>query len=525
MPSQRLLTTWLLLLAGGILTVGFIGGISNYTIVGYIFLGVFYISVLIYYRFYHPNSKEAAILVVVTVLIGQLLVIDPVEPGLYGRDAYGTLRVFDGYFREPLIQTITLTRGWPLFYFLTESIRVILDVRIIDLAKYLPLITVSIPLFAFLIAQRLLSDKFSAFVVGMSAASLKTMLLFETKFVDETIALILFFTAIFLITIRNKPSIRYRIVLVLLSVGIVLSHPMTGVIFIGFGILFYIGATREMYKFLPRSQSRFSLISSKQIRISDSLVVINIVLFSFIYAMIITEITIAVLLGGSTPEASVGPSRSQIVLSTLLVDIPLIVVILILAGILLWAFFSMYKMADWELSLSIICGLFTGYYAIGILVGPPIGFDPSRVLIYLIPFLFLTAASVLLRSSQFSLLQARRVLAIVLAVFLVGQVMAIPPHVLYSNPAETVPNTDRNPTLQGQAAVAWGVKANYNAFVFLNSDEIAVRDSDLLQFVDSRCPTPALNRNDIPTDFGNYQNSLTTSNLIYNNGKVSLGVC
>jgi hypothetical protein len=515
---NRLGTAILFFISGGTLFAAFSGVFGGTDIIIYIFIFSTYMGFICYRYFYESGPLEAILHIFIATIVGQLIVIDPVEPGLYGTDSYMTLTDQFSYLNFPLDVAIVKFQAWPLFFTFFESIQAVLGLPLPLLAKYVPLITSLVPVLVFLTARRLLPNTFSAVIVGMSAAATKTLLLFETKFVDETIGVVLFFTALILIFSTSIWAMRGRLALLILSIGIVFSHPIVALVFALLGFLIIVtwyssSLTIPIQRLIPNK--------TEEIQFSSTILLIHIFLFGVIYLLYAAEYTVAGILLTETGTYGSGPI--SVGASLLIADYFLMIVLVSFAVILLAAFLSDFNLTHWELALAIFCGVLSTYFVMTVAFGKLIGLSQSRIIIFLLPVLFLVGSRVLLQE-EFSLItNGQTTLILLMVIFLISQIAALPPHITQSDPTTTIPDTDRSQTVFEQRAIKWMSDYGYDDF---RDDRIYYYSQGFigaLEKLPRHCSAVYIHRADIPREYRNIPDS--SHSVIYTNDAISFGPC
>lgn len=398
-----------------------------------------------------------------TPLLPILVVIDPFEAGLFGYDAYSFTIPALEYLRNgaSIGAFVNADGDWPAFYAVALAFQQLAGVDTGFLSKYFPLFVVAIP-FVVYAGVELLAPRRIAFYTGMAVASTRTLVLFEVKFVDETIAVLLFFTAILYLALTTHER-RAVVGLAMVIAALALTHHATSVFF-GILLACMLGASLIERVPLPGVLAR-RLYPRRgrpiDIGITGTVVVAFGVgaVFFFLAPQVTTELVNTAhgaLFEGQQTAAPVQSSGGGGIFSVSgvpprqLVSRAAILVFALMAGVTAFGVLTRYDAAYWEVGWVGAAGIFAMLYFASLVGGRVVPLDPIRILLFLVATITPPTLSVISRAqfpSRLSrLVSERRVFSVtrsVVAVLIVTaliltQLAAFDPHVLYTNPDETV---------------------------------------------------------------------------------------
>lgn len=399
----------------------------------------------------------AMIYVILTPAIPMLLVIDPVELGLFGHDPYFSL-LWLGQIEAGEMSVAFSSGAYPLTYILTSIVSDITILTNHTVAKYIPYISISIPISIFLFSRRYI-DTGLALVAAIIASSTRTFLIFETKFVDEILAIALLFILISVISTLSGQ--RSRVVKFIVAGGLALSHHATTVFYLLFVTILYI---------LPRVVSRINVLlvrfkhESWRISVGDDQPGMSISYIVFIgllvgalplysgdanFAQLVLRNILNSIAGSTTsPSGSVSFSSAGGFLE--LISTSLVFSLFVFTLYCLWRVIKT-RNYNWELGwLLFVCVLGT-IYAITLVAGRVVPLDPIRLLMYIVPLLgFLTI-------KKYSTSTAYRTggVIIIAVCLIIPNLVAIPGHVLVSDINEKPGLEEGHFTPQQWAASSW----------------------------------------------------------------------
>jgi|GEM_PF-4928784 len=485
----------------------------------YIALISFFSIPIFYHISFSPTKTESIVILLGLAIVGQILVIDPIEPGLYGKDSYDNLeRLYILYSNS--IDTVKLLqlRGWPQLFILSDILIKITTIDLELVAKYIPMLSLGIPPIIYLYSYDLTGSKYISFLSGLALLSSKTFLGFQTKFVPEFIGMLLFFTLLLVYSLR---STRVRWVIPILAAGIVLSHPIVAIaamiLIFSYITLYKWGRTQSLfYKYKPNNLGGLSVSISNIIIFSS--------FFTFVYGFVITERVFMGVLATTyaTEGYSAGIPRSALHPNLLLADFGSLFVLITLSFCLLYGFFSSYQMSTWEMTFATTSAVLSVYYAIEVLISIPFPLSGSRLLTYLVPLLFCSSIFVMFRIFGRTNIGFRRVSGIVLIIFIISQTMSIPYNVANSDPVYTVPGTENHPTIGGRAASDWAVEYSHNGIIE-GKPKYVIRRGGLNNINPTRCRF--YERQDIPKSINSDNSKSQYRPTYYDSGHIQISDC
>lgn len=401
--------------------------ISSPVFLGYaLLIALFLLSVIIGRK---SGRKTHLFLILTVSFLMSLIVIDPVETGLYGHDPYTyTLPALETFNNVSPSTFINVTEAFPLFYSLSWISLEIYGSSTAVVAKYLPMIILAIPLLFYAGTALRIGSKLALFS-SLCLIGTKTFYLFEVKFIEEPLAMVIYFTIINLILLA-KHIPRFKYLLVISSIAVSLSHPTVAVVAIlllGAFAITRLGSVVPS-RFKPRSITKYSVIYPIIIASGMTILVL------FTGQSIAKLIFGAIFIGSSVPTSAPTP---QWEISSLTYTIFLILQAG-LAVFVLSAYLSHYRFEHWQLSFSIHSAVMLLIY---LLLGPVLititsaPIDSSRVVLYYVPILILVFISIF--KDLFPKEKNTVLMSVFLVIFLSSQVLSMPPHVLYSDPGHT----------------------------------------------------------------------------------------
>jgi len=418
---------------------------SSSILVGYILLFAIYIVPFVYSFNRRVDERIFFTFLLLVPVFTFLIVIDPVEAGLFGHDPYTfTLPAHNLMLQSPKVsEFLKTTDSWPGFYYITSFIQNVTGLSVITMGKYIPLIAASLPILLYTGVRNVMSLR-DALRVSIAFSSTRTLLLFETKFVDEPAALVSFFVLLFftnkLLTTENMTisQLRVKLVIILISISIVLTHHAIGLMLILFLISSRVVLRITSIRNIPE---RFKLGSeSWSFPISFGVIAVVSFILTFVYGA--TNLTIKLVpsfiasvsagSGGEVAGPSTGGSFRNVIASSATVVIGL------LCLICAYGFLSKSKIKPWATTWITFGGIIGLLYIISLLLGTFISLDPIRFLIILTPVL-LASATYVMRGLPLSdtTVNGSIFIQILLVLFIITQISAIGPGILYSDTTET----------------------------------------------------------------------------------------
>ena len=447
--------------------VAFRAGSLVPTPTGYLLLmALFILPVILAERDGLPALWEAFFLFA-TPLLPMLIVIDPFEAGLFGYDAYSfTIPALD-YFRNGVSigEFVSDDGDWPAFYAVALVLQQLTGVDTVVLSKYLPLFVVAVPYVAYAGIEQFATRRI-AFHTGMVVASTRTLLLFEVKFVDETIAVLLFFTAIVYLALTagtRRAVVGFAVVVT----ALVLTHHATS-LFFGILMIGLIGGPLLARAPLPDLLARRVVPQRGTpigVRITGAVLVAAGVaaVFLFLAPQLTTGLieTAFESLFGSRETTSAVQSGSGGGLFSIsgvpprqLVSRAALPLFALMAGVAALGILTRYKTAYWEFGWTAAAGVFAVLYLLSVVGGRVVPLGPIRILLFLVATLTPVTLSVVsrvrsparLRNQLAQISPDRRdvrvmrgvVAVLIVSLLIMTQVAAFDPHILYTNPDKTV---------------------------------------------------------------------------------------
>ena len=414
--------------------------------IGYVFLIALYVVPILAVLNEDVSASVMAGYLVMTPLLALLIVVDPVEMGLFGHDPYVyTVPALEFFRTRPSMAAFINEGGeWPAFYALFVLVEQITDVPMRSVAKYIPLLSSSVP-FIYFVAVLRYTDRRIAFLSAMALASVRTLLLFESKFISETIAVVLFFVLIVVLRFSDAgwPTNLATIVAML---ALVFSHPVVSyvvVLFLGCWALISRISRNALVpdRFVSQRRS-FSDIRSRQALIVGIGITSMFVYTAYVFSTSLIGIAYSALVLGQTTPAPISESSTGAGIITIrqLVSRGALVVLGVLATISGIGLLSRYRAEPWEAGWTVFAGIVSVLYVGTIVGGRVIHLDPIRLLLFLVAALVPPALTVIVRSKRPKFVTCwprYPIAAVIVCVFIVTQIAAVPPHVLYSDPSNT----------------------------------------------------------------------------------------
>ena len=374
-----------------------------------------------------------------TTVVAMLVVIDPVEIGLYGYDPYMHTIPSVEYMRTGPSLTDFLNRedAWPAFY---AGVVLLEEFGLPPLAisKYLPLVAAAAPALLYIGLCRTLENN-DAFLVAVGFASTRTLLLFESKFLSESMAVLLLFLIVLIFL--SAPDTKSRSAALFGAVTVlVFTHHAVAAFLIFLLFLWPVTVYILQLPWIPRRLQpteddvtpRFVYGLVAGILFVTLFIDVGSEFAGWLLANLLSALEAgqgAAVAGLSGGEASIRGYLTQAAL-------PLFVVC---AAVVAAGQFSSRQQPEWVSGWSAFAGVIATLYAVSLVAGAFVPLDPIRFLIILVPFLMAATVGVLVGRRAESRSSWRQAAVVVLVVALVvTQLPAIPAHVLFSDPSETV---------------------------------------------------------------------------------------
>ena len=338
------------------------------------------------------NSSEFLKLLIIfsAASLPFLIVLDPVELGLYGHDPYTfTFPAAWEYLQDPNIPSLmNEQQAWPTLYMLYDALLSITDINPILVGKYLPIITLSIPLFLYTAAVRITNSNVG-FLLGMSAAGNRGLFLFEVKFVEEIIAVVYVYLILYLLLKYNKSKKQF-LVFNIISIPLWISH-LSSALFINFliGCVYFVP---QITQHLPGRLRTSPNDSNYLVPFVVSLIGLLTVIF-FYSPTFTAQMIISLISTQPNPNSTLKTVSSISIFSGLFYNA-------LLGGISLYIlskYVSNYEFSSWQISLSVYSSfMLIAYFCIKFIVGSEmVPLDSSRINLFLTPILLLVAYTIL----------------------------------------------------------------------------------------------------------------------------------
>lgn len=415
----------------------------NEQYVGYLLFILLFSSPIIMSRHISFTALQMIGILITNSFVVLIIVIDPIEVGLYGHDPYTTAvpasrTVIEG---NDWTDLTDVRSSWPLFYFLVAILVNILNFPLISLAKFIPLYMILGPLFFFTALRNYASLKI-AFISAIGLTGLRTFYLFNSKFVDQTLAILLFLLVLIAVSIQDERSYFLSLCGI---VSLSLTHHATSFNLI---LLISIWISIELlsrYNIIPErisvSSPRYPSPRLITTIISGILIAIIFMYYAPTFWQELIYNTIDYIGAPiQTPESNVtdatGLSKTSRLSDTISrFAIPLfgIFAIIGVVGIL-----SKAQSTVWMSGWIIYAGVTGALYTITLFGGKVVGLDPIRLLTFL--YLPLIPPSLVFLShfkNTFGYDSIETAKYLLIIGLIITQIFAIPSHVMYSNPSET----------------------------------------------------------------------------------------
>lgn len=416
--------------------------VSPHYWIGFAFVASLYLFPINRIAHDDPPDWYIALVLITTPAFTMLIVIDPVEMGLYGHDPYITTIPETRRMLSGLDPNTFVSRGrnsWPLFYGLASILTLFAPLG--NVAKYSPLLTAVLPLLLFIGLRRRIGAQ-TAGVTALSFASTRTLMMFETKFVDETLAVTLLGLAV--ATLLWDRNWRHSVIAFIAIFGVGLTHHVISVMLMLVLISWWSLPVVLGFRELPIPQRLQPVPNSDGGRPTGFFTALG----GFAAAMVFLywgDEFLRYTLGSVLISASTGSTRevagvaSNAPKSRAILSSAALIVLIVFALIIAYGFVSHTRYPEWLLGWSAAAGVIATIYAIFLFYGSLVPLAPIRLLIVLM--ILVQGAGFAIAFTEGIQVFDEHVVALVL-VFLasgvvVTQLAAIPPHVLYSNPGET----------------------------------------------------------------------------------------
>ncbi|MFB6185804.1 MAG: hypothetical protein ABEI86_02915, partial [Halobacteriaceae archaeon] len=300
----------------------------------------------------------------------------------------------------------------------------------------------------------------TAFLSAMAIASGRTLLMFETKFVDEVLAIVLFSLMLFVLLLDGG---RYQrsILLTCAMVPLALAHHVISMLTVLFLFVWTFGAKILDFKGIPnrfrtKPETIFSNIPTP-LYISVFIILVSMFVYfaEGLTAALIGSLYNSLFMGSFGKIGGIRSSETTI--RTMLASSSAILLALF-SVICAYGVLSKNALHKWTYGWIGFAGIVMIFYAAILMVGRVIALDPIRLYI-IITFTLIPAALNVLESMGYterSTSEWKQIIpAVLVSLFVVTQLAAIPPHVLYSNPSETTPYMEGHYTPAQFEAADW----------------------------------------------------------------------
>ncbi|WP_266081671.1 hypothetical protein [Haladaptatus caseinilyticus] len=361
-----------------------------------------------------------------------MIVIDPKELKLYGYDPATTLQIFKLYQNSGLLSA-TSKGGWPGMYILIDVLNEILSIPLMKIGKYLPLISILIPIIFFLGVKRIGGSKVALYAV-LSVIYLKTYRGFEAKLVDEIPAMIAlyFILYIFMFKFRARSSNKRVIVLsaVFFSLAII-SHPILAIASVILILINEILVENLLYRIdITDEQKSISILQIA----TAAAIAVTVLIFWGINSNTVAGIIVGLTQLGGSPSWTVGGKSIPSIRQMVVYYGTMSLIVIWSIATLLSVVNKRTKTKNWQLSLSFFAGVTTILYFFQLFAGRVIAYDPARYLLLFIPI----TTFIMLHELEHIDAFPKDIIQIVLLIsFITIHSFAISPQVLISNPDET----------------------------------------------------------------------------------------
>jgi|GEM_PF-3489698 len=255
-PRQKLGISIYAILYGAVSLVGFrLSELVPVVTIYFLITGLFIILIALAIRTDIPDTLASVLLLSLVCLLG-LLVVDPLEIGFYGYDPYATLRALNQFQSHGLLWLANKRGAWPSFYAFTWTVTSLLEIEPTTVGKYIPMVAAIIPIACF-VAGRRLADSRTAFLASIGVVGIRTLVGFEMKFVDETVATTLFFVIVAILAIQgniSKSSRLFTPIVSLFAITAVLTHHYVGLLVTILLCIWAVSHSTLIDRFIPSTE-------------------------------------------------------------------------------------------------------------------------------------------------------------------------------------------------------------------------------------------------------------------------------
>ena len=504
-------------------TAIFLGGFSIVELsrVSLFFMLILFFAIpILYATSGRMHNIIVLIFVIATPLVPIILVIDPVEIGMWGHDPYihstQALRLVAS---GELIDAMKVG-SYPGTYLLTYSISAGFRLPLETVAKYIPLITATIPLFFYIATKRWVGSS-NALVIAIITASTRTLLTFESKFVDEILAVTLGFLLLFLLQVSKTREQKFSAIGVM--VVITLSHhAVSCIVALGLALWWVTGDVLRLSSQLPVVGLLFEQLAPHTKEKAPTLptIVVMIILGTLLplffgeafFGLVLMNL-INSFVGETTSLSGGGVSAP---LNGLFAATSSFLII----SLILLTLYSLRRVFqedsdNWEVGWLAFVGFLGVIYALSLLAGRVVPLDPIRLLIFIVPFLAALTISKLPSTTV-----KWRICSVILVatLLIVPNLAAIPAHLLISDTGYKPNTAEGHFTEQQWSASIWSSSYNPTRISALERDLWAATESNYVADEYGTCTDVFVARDGL-------QQPDVSGDIIYDNGNVDLWLC
>jgi len=382
----------------------------------------------------NPAYRHFFILVLVP-LVPFLIVIDPIEVGLVGHDPYFKMQnalALDG----SVTGFVDSELSFPLFFILSMLLRELLGVPLESLAKYLPLLAVSIPSIYYLGLKQYLGEQ-KAYLSGIGVASIQTFLFFHSMFHEESLAVTYFSMLVLFTAIAARTE--KRVLVYILLVAVVFTHHYTAFMMFVFLAIWWTADWND-YEVITRLFALRSSPSNYQtpsylLAAVLSIAIVIYLLYPFA-EVILRGIVTSLVIDGPTEQEGAVVSTSASSLIEIIESIGGRIATVLLVSVACLAVVSRKKITDWEFSWAVFGGGVAVIYVLALVAGQLVNLSATRFYFFVCLSLLPVAVSYLWSDTQ----RSKQLLTYsVLMIFIVPQVFALAPALVYTDQSTGYP--------------------------------------------------------------------------------------
>lgn len=462
----------------------------------------------------HDTSNRLNIFFLISAaLLPMLIVVDPQELGLYGYDPYmytlPTVNLF--HQSDSLSSFVNDSNALPAFYGFFSILKVILGKETQLVAKYIPLIGVLSPILLYTAFQRITPSKI-AFAGALMLPATRTFYLFDSKFVDEILATILFFAIMAIIFNVGRSGKRKLYLFIPVALALSLSHSLFALFSaILLGIFFFIPQVSEYFPI------RFQLIDSDPD--TSPTYMTSLLIFLILILVFFGEGFTSLLFSLFSLDTTLSAHALQ--QTTKVSNLPdLVFRVLILYGlIILIGFLTKVPFQEWEFEFAAYSAICLVIFFLLTKLSESIPVDAIRLLILFLPVIYITTISTVFKLIKQENLA--KVIVITLSmILLVTQVTAIQPHVMFSNKSTTQLDEGHYSPQQFKAS-EWAKKYSDEPVVGYEKGLWLSRDNSYIPYGNqNNCKSKLITRR-----IHQSQSVNNHLNVIFSAGKIQLQKC